>query len=87
MYRCMMSVPILKIVSNLKVFHTSFRLFLFLTSVAAGTSSSIVITNLTIRSSGVFRDGLHLFNDLIVGVKCYMEVSSETSNRGGGVIM
>ena len=36
MYRCMMPVPILKIVSNLKVFHTSFRLFLFLTSVAAG---------------------------------------------------
>ena len=33
MYRCMMPVPILKIVSNLKVFHTS---FLFLTSVAAG---------------------------------------------------
>ena len=36
MYHCMMPVPILKIVSNLKVFHTSFRLFLFLTSVGGG---------------------------------------------------
>ena len=45
------------------------------------TSSSIVITSLTIRSSGVLLETGRVFvMRFIVGVKSYMEVSSETSD-------
>ena len=45
------------------------------------TSSSFAITSLTIRSSGVLLEtGRVFFMRFIVGVKSYMEVSSETSD-------
>ena len=45
------------------------------------TSSSIAITSLTIRSSGVLLEtGRVFFMRFIVGVISYMEVSSETSD-------
>ena len=45
------------------------------------TSSSIAITSVTIRSSGVLLETGHVFlMRFIVGVKSYMEVSSETSD-------
>ena len=48
------------------------------------TSSSIAITSLTIRSSGVLLEtgrGRVFVMRVIVGVKSYMEVSSETSDN------
>ena len=45
------------------------------------TSRSIAKTSYTIRSSGVLlQTGRVFFNDFIVGVKSYMEVSYETSD-------
>ena len=45
------------------------------------TSSSIAITSVTVRSSGVLLETGHVFlMRFIVGVKSYMEVSSETSD-------
>ena len=56
------------------------------------TSSSIAITSVTVRSSGVLLETSHVFlMRFIVGIKSYMEVSSETSDknvrRGGGVLI
>ena len=45
------------------------------------TSRSIAITSLMIRSSGILLETGHVFlMKFIVGVKSYMEVSSETSD-------
>ena len=46
------------------------------------TSSSIATISVTVRSSGVLIETGHVFlMRFIVGVKSYMEVSSETSDR------
>ena len=46
------------------------------------TSSSIAITSVTVRSSGVLLETGHVFlMRFIVGVNSYMEVSSETSDK------